>query len=101
MTAPRSLEKIRLDASIRRRSLVRALTLLLVLFAGGSGCSDQAACRTFDLKTVHYNSSAITIGTIPAGTRVDVCPTYIIIRRPANETSTIVPMTHINAIDIK
>ena len=74
--------------------------LLAAFLVTGSGCASPPL-HTFDLRAVHYNPSGITLGTIPKGTKVEIYPTYVIIRRPAPEATTLIPMAVIRAIDVE
>ena len=71
-------------------------TLIAITVAGG----DHATSRTFDLDSVVYDDG-FKLGTIPAETKVDVYPTFIVIRRPAPHLTTIVPLEKVKAIDVK
>lgn len=73
--------------------------LPFICWAAAPGCSDRPEGQTFELKVIVYED--IKLGDMPDGTMVDVYPTYVVIRRPGPEPTTIVPMDRVRAMDVE
>jgi hypothetical protein len=65
-----------------------------------TGCDDRTEGTKYEITKIIYTSD-FTLGAIPDGTKVEVYPTYLVIRRPAPDAATLIPMTQIMAIDVR